>query len=281
MTKTFTYSVLKYVHSPFLGEELNLGILLLFPNQNLLVFKHPPNINRLKKVYKTFPTPAIKHYLNAFEEKAALLSQIPIFDPLQIIISTHFLVKDASTLRFDEVRSVVQYSENTEKISKEYFNLYFPEEAANLEIDHFRPVTDHQITNSYKNLLIQRDIAIKKFLKPSIEIRNERAQFRSDLVWKNGTINAVKGLSFDLKEEGSISDKALLINAKLNYLSNEAYSKNISFHLLVTAPKLPQFIKAYENALKVLADIKAEKRIITEQQLEEYTIHTLEQVERN
>lgn len=281
MTRTFTYSVLKYVHSPFLGEELNLGIVLLFPRQNLLLFKSPKNIARFKKVYKSFPAQAIKEYLRSFEEKARSLSHGAISESLEEILHANFLVKDASTLQFDEVQSVVQYSDDVRKISEQYFKLYFPEETSEFEIDHFKPVTDSQIAVNYKHHLIQRDESIKKFLKPPLDIRNEKAHFRSDFVWQNGTTNAVKGVSFDLREESGISDKALLLNAKLNYLRKEALAKNISFHLLVTAPKSNHLLHAYENALKVLADISAEKRIITEKQLEEYTSLTLEEVERN
>ena len=38
---TIYFNLLKYVHSPFLGEEVNVGILLCFPEQRRLEFRFP------------------------------------------------------------------------------------------------------------------------------------------------------------------------------------------------------------------------------------------------
>jgi hypothetical protein len=129
-------------------------------------------------------------------------------------------------------------------------------------------------------MLQLKDKNIMRFLKPPVEIKTELAYFRSDLVWQNHTINAVKGLSFDLGSEDLILDRALLFNAKLNYLSEEARLKNIRFDLLVAAPQVASLQNAYENALHVLNDIKAPKEIITRDQLEEYADRTVFEVER-
>jgi hypothetical protein len=278
MSKTFTYSVLKYVHSQFLGEELNLGIILFFPDQHSLIFRHPKSINRFRKAYKNFTESAIRQYLKSFEEKAKLLSKKEVTGKLEDILQTFFLVRDASTLQFDEVKSVVLYTDDIQTISDHYFNLYFPEQE--LLIDHIKPITDHQITVSYKNLLFEHNDNLKKFISEAVELRNEKAHFKSDLAWKNGTLNAVKGISFDLKEEGAISDKALLINAKLNYLQQEAFERNIRFDLLVSPPKQADLLTAYDKALYILSDIKANKKIVTQDQLFEYASFTAREIER-
>ncbi len=287
MSNVFKYSVLKYVHSQFLGEELNLGIVLFFPNQNKLIFKSPKKISRFKYIYRTFTDSVIREYLQAFDEKAKVLSNEKLPESFQSILNDYFLVKDASTLQFDEVKSVVLYTEDTEKIADQYFRLYFPDEfplesVLNNEIStqQIRHVTDAEVTKAFKNLLLEKDKTIRKYLKPAFEIRNDKAHFKADLVWQNGTINAVKGISFDLNEEHSISDKALLVNAKLNYLREEASLQNIRFDLLVTAPAIKDLTKAYQNALQILSDINVNKQIITQDKLQEYTQRTVNEVER-
>jgi hypothetical protein len=99
-------------------------------------------------------------------------------------------------------------------------------------------------------------------------------------VWENGTLNAVKGVSFDLKEETAILDKSVLITAQLNYLHSEAEKQNIRFDLLISPPKRPDLFAAYENALKTLSDISANKKIVTEDKLSEYASSTLLEIER-
>lgn len=285
MNHTFTYSVLKYVHSQFLGEELNLGIVLFFPDKRTLIFRFPKNIERLKKAYRNFTEPAIKPYLRSFEQKAKDLSDEKVSGKLEDILQTHFLARDASTLQFGEVQSVVQYVDNIQDISDHYFNLYFSEESPEFQhisyqVEHFKPISDHQITNDYKNLVFAKNDNLRKFIKKGIELRNARTHFKSDLVWENGTLNAVKGLSFDLKGEEAILDKSVLITAQLNYLKYEAEKKNIRFDLLISPPKRSDLFAAYDNALKTLSDISANKKIVTKDKLSEYVAFTSLEIEK-
>lgn len=281
MNQTFTYSVLKYIHSQFLGEELNLGIVLYFHNRNSLIFKYPKNIGRFNRIYKTFPGPVIKQYLRAFDEQAEWVSNKGLGEPLEEILAKHFLVKDASTLQFSQVQTVVQYSEDVQKIADDYFRLYFPEEFPEAKEGKLKHISDNQLAVSYKNLILARDSSAKRFLKPGLEIRNQHAHFKSDLSWQNGRLNAVKGVSFDLKEEGAITDKALLLSAKLNYLEAEVKELGVSFDLIVTNPKLGHLIGAYENALGLLEKIEVPKRIFTEDKLEDYAYLTLKELARD
>lgn len=291
MSKTFTYSVLKYVHSQLLGEELNLGIVLFFSEHNKLEFRYPNDISRLKKAYTNFTEPAIKSYLKSFENKTLELSNAKISGELETILQTHFLVRDASTLQFTDVKSVVQYTDDIDAISDHYFKLYFQEEAhySNPKFSepgffkrilNDKPISDRQITLEYKNLLFAKDEGIRQYIRKGIELKNARTHFKSDLAWENGTLNAVKGLSFDLKEDIAILDKALLITAQLNYLHKEATKENIRFDLLVSPPKHENHFDAYENALKTLSDISVNKKIITEDKLPEYASLTSLEIER-
>ena len=284
MTNAFKYSLLKYVHSQFLGEELNIGIVLHFPSLNKLVFRYPKKIGKFKSIYRSFPEPIIRTYLKSFEINASHIEQSDLGVDLNQILNKYFLVKDASPLQFTESKSVLQYSEDWARISEQYFKLYFPEEfpleSSDLIVKSLRHRSDKQIATSYKKLLQLKEKNIAQYLKPSVEIKSELAHFRSDLVWQNHTTNAVKGLSFDLSNEDSISDRALLFNAKLNYLSAVARSKNIRFDLLVASPQNPDFKNAFDNALQILHDIKAPKEIITEEQLDSYATRTLLELER-
>jgi hypothetical protein len=285
MTKVIKYSLLKYVHSQLLGEELNIGIVLHFPELKKLVFRYPHKIAKFRSIYRTFSEPTIRTYLKSFEGKA---ERIELSDPdenLDKILSSFFLVKESSPLQFSESKSVVQYNDDWEKISDQYFRLYFPEEfplevTLEQQTETFRHRSDRQVASSFKRLLLHKDKNIFRYLKPAVEIKTDLAHFRSDLVWQNHTINAVKGLSVELGSEELISDRALLFNAKLNYLSEEARSKNIRFDLIVAAPQSAEFKQVYESALQILHDIKAPKEIISEDQLEKYANRTVSELER-
>lgn len=284
MTDAFKYSVLKYVHSQFLGEELNIGIVLLFPKQNKLVFRHPKKIGKFKSVYRAFHQTAILKYLQSFEDEASRLSNTELGDNLDNILSRCFLIKESAPLQFTESKSALQYTDDWEKITDQYFRLYFPEEfpleIADLAAKSVKHRTDKQLVSAFRKILQQKERNINRYLKPSVEIKTDLAHFKADLVWQNHTTNAVKAVSLDLGTDEVITDKALLFNAKLNYLSDEASSKNIRFDLIVAAPQQEDLRKAYDSALHILNDIKAPKEIITEDQLEKYALRTLSELER-
>ena len=128
MKNIFQYSLLKYVHSQLLGEELNLGIIVYFPDQNKIRFLYPDNFHRLKSVYRGFPDKAIKAYLKSFSILADNLSnQKRIFKDglLETIIRQYFLSPDASSLQFREIQTGLVYVDNTDKIAKDFYNKFF------------------------------------------------------------------------------------------------------------------------------------------------------------
>ncbi|RZK33675.1 MAG: DUF3037 domain-containing protein, partial [Hymenobacter sp.] len=65
------FNLLKYVHSPFLGEEVNVGMLFYFPEQRRLEFRFPESLRRLRLLYRNFPERQIRTYLQSIGERVA------------------------------------------------------------------------------------------------------------------------------------------------------------------------------------------------------------------
>ena len=74
MENKYTYSLLKYKHSPLLGESLNLGLLVYFTNENRLHFLYSKNLSRVKSVYSNIPEKIIRNYLREIGNKIELLN---------------------------------------------------------------------------------------------------------------------------------------------------------------------------------------------------------------
>ncbi|MGI4821967.1 MAG: DUF3037 domain-containing protein [Janthinobacterium lividum] len=68
---TIYFNLLKYVHSPFLGKEVNVGILLCFPEQGRLEFRYPARFKRLRNLYQSFSERQLLTYLTAFSRRVA------------------------------------------------------------------------------------------------------------------------------------------------------------------------------------------------------------------
>jgi Protein of unknown function (DUF3037) len=107
MSKLFQYSVLKYRPSYLLDERVNVGLLFHFVDDHQLVFVHPSNLKRLSQSFPDLAKPSdIRRYLEAFARQAEKLTQggFDASDKLENIISQAFLVNDANSFFFSEVK---------------------------------------------------------------------------------------------------------------------------------------------------------------------------------
>lgn len=129
MKNHFQYSVLRYTHSQALGEVLNLGIIFLFSEEEKLVFLHPTSIDRIKRAY---PNVDIDFLMKSIKSVALLTKSVVLTDSsswnLSDIIHTQILPRDDDSFQFDKTQRVVRYSPNTEKMAKQFYELYFPDD---------------------------------------------------------------------------------------------------------------------------------------------------------
>lgn len=93
--------------------------------------------------------------------------------------------------------------------------------------------------------------------------------------WQNGSHNLVKPVSFDLKLEQSITDKATLNVGQFTVLRPYAEQHNARFDVLVARPKDRELYKPYDQAVQLLAE-QPHVKIIEEDQLDTYSEKTAE-----
>ena len=72
---TFTYALLQYHHSQVLGEVLNIGLVVYFPDHNKLDFIYPNKLIRLKFAYPDVPEKTIKSYFKYFQSRVDELNK--------------------------------------------------------------------------------------------------------------------------------------------------------------------------------------------------------------
>src|SRR5687767_7553653 len=132
MNNQFIYCFFKYIHSLRLGESLNVGLLLIFPDENRVIFKCPDDLQRLKCTYNDFEEDQLKVYLKGFENKAIELSYNYSFsrkalDEIEFIefIKEEFIAEDEGALQFSQIRKAVKYVDDIEQIVDDLFFTYF------------------------------------------------------------------------------------------------------------------------------------------------------------
>lgn len=282
MNSVFYYSVLQYRYAQSLGEVLNVGVLLLFPEQRQAIFIHPERLGRIRKLYPRFAEKTIRSYFKGIVARTSQLTKQPeIFanyeeHPRQLI-DNEILVRDSSALQFGEVKTSLLYTKDLSAISDQFYKLYlsFYDEDEQNKVRH----DESYLVKEYQKRLQRRLdglLSREAFGHPFI-VKPEGTNFAYQFVfsWQNGSHNLVKPVSFDLKLEQSITDKATLNVGQFTVLRPYAQQHNARFDVLVARPKNYQLYKPYDQAIKLLADQPFVK-IVEEEQLDRYSEKTAE-----
>lgn len=279
MKQQFAYSVLRYAHSKFLGEQLNVGVLFVFPENGIVAFHAPKKIGRLINAYPGTSEKLIKNYLTGFEKKVKTLSKSLdhyAFD-FNELVREHLITEDASSLQFDTFKHAISYG-TVEETKNLYLDLLLsPYES---EIHPATPkLSDKDIVSSCRKLIISKRPEIQDYLKADERriLRNKRVTFKSDFYWQNGTTNFVKGVSFDLAKEENIIDKSVLIYGQLRQLELKQNKSNSRIDLLFHQPSNPDFLAAYEEAKTIIDQVQLNSTII--ENLDAYSKKVVSEIE--
>lgn len=281
MKKTFLYNILQYKHSLILNESINIGILFVFPQDNIIKYVSG-DLDRIKFIYPNIETSIVEKIVKGIIKKVEtkhlnennLFSTLPA--PVQIEEHQKLLRQDDSSLQFTETKRTVYPFDNIEIIISEYSDLLLPNISDN---DIEARKDEHYIIKTYTNYLTQKISRIENLIVKDRIVESHGIKLKFDYGWQNGTFNLVKPVSFDLKKPSLIQTKSITYFGYLYKLKSYALRNNARYDLLVGKPQNENFINEFQNALKTIESSKAPIRIIEEQNLQEYseeTAHSLE-----
>ncbi|CAL2055944.1 DUF3037 domain-containing protein [Tenacibaculum sp. 190524A05c] len=277
---TYKYSILKYIHSAFLGESINIGILLYFPEEDRFIFKYSKNLKRIKSSYELKSEKIIRHYLQQIERKIRKISQLNsnngfIFErDLDEFISRNILPNDETSLQFSKSKTSktrftdLEEASNSvaEKLLLDKF-IYFQETLLKKTV---KPINKfYNKLNTELNLVEKENK--KLFFKDYQVTNNENGkEFKFEYGWQNGSLNLIK--SINLNQD--TSDKILNITFKhfglFTALSDEAKRDNLRYDLFVSKPSEKSFFRDYDYSLSFLDNLST-VRIVEEEEIDNYT----------
>lgn len=280
----YKYCVLKYKHSPFLDESINIGLLIFFSNVGKFSFSYSKNLSRIKFIYDNVPERTIKEYLKQIDKRLEILSlKNDVFHKLEIddlssFISKYILPFDGSVLQFSNYKTDYQQDFKNDFIEEILLNKYFIKDIKHHFNQPKEPELLHQFYNNLRGLdfnLINKD---KKRFFVDYTVTNENGnEFKFDYAWQNGSLNLVKPISFDLKESKSIAEKAYKNLGQFIDLENEAKNNNLRYDLIIGRPKFKSLFKDYDHAISLLDKIKY-ARIIEENEIDNYSLKAIKAI---
>jgi hypothetical protein len=171
--KTIYFNLLKYVHSPFLGEEVNVAILLYFPELERMEFRFPESFRRLRLLYPDFAERQLKSYLTAFAKRItqenAELKAAPSLEHYNLFITRELLAVDATVLQFGPATKAIAHTPDPLVIAQQYYDTFFG--AVQVRT---RRKDDDFLRRQFTQLLAQAAPAAVKLVQRNVEVKGTR-----------------------------------------------------------------------------------------------------------
>lgn len=276
-TNFYKYCILKYKHTPFLDESINIGLLVYFSCERKFSFTYSKNLSRIKNIYDNVPEKTIREYLKQIDNFVQKFTfKEDIFQAIEINDFNNFISKkpitvDSSVLSFSNCRTEQQYEFKNEFINNVLLNKYFIEDVKATYNHSREPELAKKFYDNLKGLnfeLINKDE--KKFYVDYTLVSETGNPFKFDYAWQNGTLNLVKSLSFDLKESKSIAEKAYKNLGQFIDLEDEATRNKLRYDLILGRPKDRNLYREYDHATKLLERVK-HVNLIEETEINKYS----------
>ncbi|MCZ8297682.1 DUF3037 domain-containing protein [Flavobacterium sp.] len=256
-TNFYTYCILKYKHSPYLDESVNIGVLIYFENTQRFVFKYSKTLNRIKSIYSTVPEKTIReyirqisHYLTDFNSNKDFFNTIQEIG-LKSFLSSNVLAHDSTVVQFCNyhTESLRGFSEDLIEqivVDKVFIddlktNVNTPQEPKLL--NHlYKALNNNGLSKYFTTERIQKDL----------NITTDTGNFTFDFAWKNGVWNLVKPVGFDLKTPEGIINKARANLGEFTDLDGAISTTEFKCNIIVGRPTEKGLFSSYDKALKIL-----------------------------
>jgi len=281
MTKlNYKYSLLKYVHTPILNESINIGVLLYCVENKVLYFNYSKNLSRIKNIYNNVAEKTIKEILKFIENRVQYLNNnldfiyVEELDRFDYFIDKYILTFDSTVVQFSKSEDERVFNIDFNTLIKLFESNYFIDDIKSQTYHNREPELLRKFMERFKNL----DLNNNKFFYTNYHIENSTGvTFKFDYAWQNGSLNLVKPLSFDLKDEKNITEKAYKNFGQFSDLSSNLKHKNVRFDLLIARPTSKKMYKTFDHALTLLDKIDL-VNIIDENRISEYSQYAIENI---
>lgn len=279
----YTYCLLKYKHSPFLDESVNIGVLIYFGDSQRFSFKYSKNLSRIKSIYNNIPEKTIKEYLrqihNRLEKLQSSNEDLFLLNDLNLkeFLHQNILPIDATVLQFSKFKTDYQDIEQS-LLEEIIFEQYFIED---IKVSN-NQAQEPKIISHFYNVLNKngfREVANKNRIQKDFTLKTETGNFNFDFAWKNGVWNLVKPVGFDLKTPEGIIQKARNNLGEFTDLESEVKSQ-YKCAIIVGKPSDRKLFGNYTKALNILHKLPDTIEVLEENDLKNYTLKVIEAVSK-
>jgi hypothetical protein len=269
----FSFSVLQYRHDPWIGEALNVGVLLSSNVHGFLKMKVRTASPRLSQAYPSLNAPAFRGVVRSMESQVMAIANRYERDgkslaanfkghdfgsgvPSSGDVAISILPDDDSALRWRP--QGVGSSSNRELELERLFRRY----VAHWDADSGRDVrTDEDVFSVFHQALRKSPKNVD--LEEKIIHTPRFGELKFKHTFRNGSLHIVQPLSFDAANADTLFAKAAKWSGMLSRLQD---NENIKPYFVTGAPSSPALNYAYLSALDLLRGAVASPTVVDEKQ---------------
>jgi len=259
----YEYAVLKYVHDPVAGECLNVGVVLISPQQEVFFDgRFEQKYSRLSGVFSHFNGEYFRQFVSRVhrqvEQIAKEINGAPLLGASSILLEQHLkeLLPDSGmSFRFSEVRAGI-----TENPAEELSHLFFRYVTSQYEKEISTHRDDEAVWNTFRTPLKAHNVLSrlqeKTFAKDDFEHTFNRA-------FKNGKWHVLESVTFDYVRAEQLTEKATRYIGLATALQNNPEMGKL--YLLLGRPVHESNIKHYERAKRLLSKHLPVEHVLVEE----------------
>lgn len=266
--RTYSYTVLRYVHDPLSGEFVNVGLVVFAGSKQgepaQLLCDTRKTIGRMSTLFPdlekadfTAGMRAIDRALSRLAKQTALEGMFPSgTDVVSYVYRA--LPRDDSSLQWSPVGTGL--SDNIEQTFEHLYQRF----VSRYDQSQITRRSDDEIWRPVRARLEERHIGLP--LEPKI-IRSGDDEIEFQHAWKNGAWHVYEPISLDLADAEGIHRKAHRWLGALTSLANDSTEPFLP-HLIVGAPSDPKLDAAYQRALRIMQKAPNQPKIFEENQVD-------------
>ncbi|WP_338374895.1 DUF3037 domain-containing protein [uncultured Flavobacterium sp.] len=285
-TNFYTYCILKYKHSPYLDESINIGVLIYFADTKRFSFKYSKNLSRVKCIYDNVPEKTIKEYIRQIDKHLKIHQEVtnnlfPLNDlNLKNFLSSYILPNDGTVLQFSHFKTDLLRGYSEDFIERIILEKVFIDDIKHSVQQQQEP----KLLSKFKTNLKEHGLNnfkhnSNRYIEEYVLINETGSEFKFDIAWQNGTLNLVKPVGFDLKEGRGILDKAHKNFGQFYDLEKEAEEKKLRYDLIIGKPKSKDLFRDFDHAIKLLQKVN-HVSLIDEDELDAYSIKVIKEISK-
>jgi hypothetical protein len=277
----YQYAILRYIHDPVTQEFLNVGIVIYSKEARYLKGRINTRYSRLSKAFPEINGAHYRRIISYIQRSLSYIyssfSQSNLFDELPTKIETildQVLPPDDSSLVFGGYGGGLAANLDTE-LDRLYARMVerYEEKGRSESRD------DQEVWQVYSQELDRTKVTLHL---SAVELGTASYSYKFDHAWKNERWHPIEPVSFDLKEETYIKEKAIRWIGRAIMLAD---SDDIgTLYFLLGSPHRHELQGAYRRAtsnLREKTSSKLDVQIIEEDEAPEFSIRLAKLIEEH